>query len=355
MSWIAVSDGRHALRRPADSGVASPALLTTGTLVIETLLQAQAHRTQTVLEVERRDEWHRRLSVTLGDDGRLAVLHAQGRHESLAELWLASHDHDATLRINYSWDAPARIGWLAVENLTTGRVERRVFNDPLPLPVAEAEAAVEAGPHRSADAAVALIAVSDHVEPVGLPPGMCQTTPVATADGLRPAGSLSPGDLVETAEGGLQPVRHVLSREVPAAGRFAPVALRAPYFGLEQTIRLAPDHRMMITGADAEYLFGTDAVLVEARHLAHLAGLRRSQAKPTARYTQIVLDRHDCLLLGGAWGESLYLGDLRDTPDLLQASSLRRVPPAELPRHGQTAGALLKPYEAMVLVSAMYA
>ena len=64
----------------------------------------------------------------------------------------------------------------------------------------------------------------------------------------------------------------------------------------------------MIDGADAEYLFGTDAVLVEARHLAGMALPSMKSEAGTVSYTQLILDNHECVRASGIWVENMYLG-----------------------------------------------
>jgi hypothetical protein len=78
-------------------------------------------------------------------------------------------------------------------------------------------------------------------------------------------------------------------------------------------------------------------------------------ATPSSTIIQLVLDRHACLSIAGAWGESQFLGDLRDRPGALAGTALAHVSPAQLPRHEQAANPMLQPYEAVVLVSAIRA
>ncbi len=90
-------------------------------------------------------------------------------------------------------------------------------------------------------------------------------TPVQTPYGLVAAGHLQPGDLVDTVDRGtlmLQAVRHM---ECPSRGSFAPVLLRAPYFGNSVDLLVAADQRVAIVGTEVEYLFGEEAVLMPAK------------------------------------------------------------------------------------------
>ncbi|MFC3118947.1 Hint domain-containing protein [Jhaorihella thermophila] len=93
-------------------------------------------------------------------------------------------------------------------------------------------------------------------------------TPIATPEGFRAAGALRRGDTVVTAGGEIAPVLHRLDRTVPAMGRFRPIRLRAPYFGLMRDIVIAPSQRLVVRGSEVEYLFNHEAAMIEAGHLA---------------------------------------------------------------------------------------
>jgi hypothetical protein len=353
MSWIGISDGRRAVAAPLFNTGAS-GLLPIGSLVIETLFTARGGQPQIVLRMERTEDWYRKLVVRLRADGEVMVEHWQGTTITFARLHMTPAAQDATLRLTYSWHAPDRHGVLTVENLETGVLDQAWFEDPQPMPLDDIAALID-GACTEIDPTVAVLACSDEIESPGLSSGFEAGTLIGTSTGPRPIETLRPGDLVHTIERGLQPVRHVVCREVPALGSFAPVHLRAPYFGLQRDVCLSPDHRVLIAGADAEYLFGADAVLVEARHLATTVAGPRQLRGGTIRYVQVVMDAHDCLSVCGTWAESLYLRDTADYPARLAVSALTGVSVRDLPRHGQIAGPLLKNYEAMVLVSAMCA
>jgi hypothetical protein len=355
MSWIALGDGRRCIQAPNETEQHDLQLITTGSIVIETLFTAEQNVPQVVLDMRRNAEWRRQFRVTMRASGEVLVTHCQNQESTHARLQARQPDSDSAMRLTYAWNAPGRRGVLTVENLDSGWMDQVVFDDPQPWPADDVAALVAGAADCVNDPSVNLIAVSDEIEPVGLAPGFVAGTRVATAAGHRRVEDLTPGDLVETAQHGLQPVRHVVRREVPALGRFTPIRLRAPFFGLDRDLNVAPEHRILIAGADAEYLFGADSVLVEARHLAHIAAAPRRNMANTVEYVQVVLDRHDCLSVAGAWGESLYLGDLADHPTRLATSVLAHVPAQSLPRHTEIASPLLKTYEAVVLVSAMCA
>lgn len=193
----------------------------------------------------------------------------QGTSHRAAQLTLPVPAREARLRVTYAWDAPARHGGvISVEDLDQETLHQVELPNPLPLPMDDLDALVRGGRGGvQRDAGLRWIALSDRVEPVGLPLGVAAGTPVETPDGLRPVEHLRMGDLVSTPPEGPRPIRWMTRREVPALGAFRPIHLRAPYHGLSSDILVAPDHRLLVSGGETEYLFGEDAVLVEARHL----------------------------------------------------------------------------------------
>ena len=140
-------------------------------------------------------------------------------------------------------------------------------------------------------------------------PGV-QTAPRALRHGAL-AAETALLSLVLTPDGDAVPVLHRLSRRVPACGSFAPVRLRAPYFGLRQDITVAPSQRLVLSGSDVEYMFSQEAVLVEARHLVGGFAALAASAGPTITYTQLLLPEHEALDAAGCVAETLFVGRLR--------------------------------------------
>jgi len=102
------------------------------------------------------------------------------------------------------------------------------------------------------------------------------------------AGSLQPGDRVMTRDQGAVPLVSVTRLTVPGRGMLAPIRLRAPYYGRRADILVSPDQTVWIGGAEAEYLFGEEEVLVRARHLAD--GAMAVAEKVRAAAVGVVLD-----------------------------------------------------------------
>jgi hypothetical protein len=348
MSWRTISERPGA--RLQGGAPAPDTLATTGTLLVEARVPAFPDTPQVLLDYRHTDGWVRTLSLVLHPDGRLVLSGSQGSAETSATARFPVSDCARTLRVLYTWDAPRRRGFLALE-LPGQEIWTRVpVAAPHAMPVADLEriAADEA-----ASPAATLVAWADTVEPFGPMPGLGAGTPIHTAAGWKPIEEIQPGDLVQTSDRGFQPIRQVLRRETPAAGHFKPLMLTAPSFGLLGDVLVSPEQRMLIEGADAEYLFGVDAVLVETRHLAPLAGIWMDRHLKTVTYHQVIFEHHSCMSIAGAWGESQFLPAVPDGPRRLRGTALEGHGPSTLPAHTEAANPMLQPFEAVVLVSAI--
>lgn len=353
MTWCAVSTGRRVLRTPPANRYST--LLPRGTLVVEAPFpEADAQPgVQTLVDVSRDILWPNRLRLRVDRRGILLFEHLQGDTSTHAAVRFPVPEVGSALRYSLSWNAPQRIGLITVEDLGTGTATQRVFDAPRPW--CYGDAAALAGGAGYVDANVIALAVSDRVEPTGLFGGFAQGTLIDTPDGPRPIETLKQGDHVQTSEHGVQPIRGIASYFAPSVGHFAPVHLTAPFFGLERDLTVAADHRLLVSGADAEYLFGAEEVLIEAHYLRRIAAPLPKVRPALARYLHVLLDAHVCISVGGGWAESLFVGDLAGQPARHATSILADTPARLLPRHGRIASPQLRGYEANVLVSALCA
>ncbi|MDU8927233.1 Hint domain-containing protein [Alisedimentitalea sp. MJ-SS2] len=132
-------------------------------------------------------------------------------------------------------------------------------------------------------------------------------TRVATANGLRDVQDLEPVDLVMTRDHGLQPVRWVGSRTVPAKGKLAPIRFQAGSVGNERDLLVSPQHRMLIRSAEANLLFGETEVLATAKHLVN-GGSVAKMVGGDVTYVHILFDQHEIIYAEGAPSESFFPG-----------------------------------------------
>jgi len=329
-------------------------LLVQGSLVVEFEMSADGQVPARLVHYENTQGWNRRFTIYLNADHSIAVEIQQGPARVYARLSNWTKFPVGPTRLTYSWDAPARSGLLTLEALESGSIRQAIVDAPLPLPRSDLEIIARAGT-QVADRRLTFIAVSDSVVPVGPAPSIAGDTLVETSHGPRRIDRVQLGDEVLTAQHGLQPVRWIVKQELPAFGQYQPVRLRAPYLGLTRDITVSQHHHFRIGGTDAEYLFGTESVLVEARHLLnHPAATLMRQGK-TQTYYQLLLDHHDCVCLCGAWGESLFIGDLGTSPDLQQTTHLAGLSPSATPRHRKLEIPMLKSFESNTLLDAISA
>lgn len=368
MSWLGLTDlnvaafNQGGIAAEASAGASAggvwpdDGILPIGTLMIEAIYAAQPRMPQRILRYEHTEGWLRRLTLVLSAEGVLALEIRQGEAVFAARMSIQVPPRETRLRITYSWDAPGRRAILTVENLDQELLHQAEFSAPLPMPIADVAGIIANGPATRIGPETRFVALSDQIEPVGLTSGIAKGTPVETPTGPKFVERLRLGDLVITSDGAMMPVRWVIKREVPALGRFRPVRLRAPYFGLTRDILCAPDHRVMVTGCEAEYLFGEGSVLVEALHLVDEKSVRREKPRAaTLWYYHVLLDGHECLNYAGLWGESLFVGAIGRSPEMIATTALAEMPGSAIPRHTRFARPILSGYEARSLALSLSA
>ena len=358
MTWLALATPHQGtvLRRGAlaDGAAEQERFLLAGSVVLEFSRARRATAPLRLLDLAGQEDWPTRLSIEQAPAGGVSVALRQGRTTSRVSVsgWGDCAGRD--LRLTFSWDAPSRRGVLSLEQLDGGELHQVDFATPQPLPMTIAEQ-IARPRHVAGRGAIAaevnFLGVSDRIEPVGLIAGLAQNTPIDTPGGPVPIERLQPGDQVITEDSGPQPVRWIGMREVPALGRFLPVRLRAPYFGLRRDLVVAPEQRVQIDTVEVEYLFGERRVLVEARHLVNGVSALPERHHRTLKLYHVLLDRHEVLTAAGGRVESLYIGSIADDPALLGSTILAGMPCPEAPRHSGLACHLLRPFEAMTLRS----
>lgn len=293
------------------------------------------------------------ISVHLGADGAVIYGRRLGNRHRQVTLTTGDLRLEGTIRLTISWDLPARRGLLSLEVVSDGTLLQKEFADPLPWELEDVMRLKAPAGDVAFGPALCSLGLSDRLEPVGVAPGLAPGTPVLTPSGFRPIETLRPGDMVETCDGGASPVIWSGCREVLARGRFRPIRMHAPYLGLASDVVVAPEQRLVIRGAEVEYLFSEEAALVEAHTLLHSNFAAIEPAGATIRYHQILLEEHTILNIAGAQMESLFIGDLRENPGVLRTTILGGFPAKRLPIHAKLAYPALRNYEALTLRAAL--
>lgn len=139
-------------------------------------------------------------------------------------------------------------------------------------------------------------------------------TRVRTAHGLSLIEDLREGDLVQTKDNGVQPIRWVGSRRMTGARLFAmprlrPVRIQAGAMHEDMPdhdLIVSPEHRMLIKGAVAQELFNTPEVLVAAKDMINGTSITVDLKMREVTYVHLLLDHHQVLWANGMETESFH-------------------------------------------------
>lgn len=139
-------------------------------------------------------------------------------------------------------------------------------------------------------------------------------TLIRTENGLNRIEDLCEGDLVQTKDNGMQPVRWIGKRRMSGARLFAmphlrPVRFHANSLGLarpDRDLLVSPSHRMLIKGDVAQSLFNTNEVLVTARDLINGSSVTVDAHAREVTYIHVLLDSHQIMWANGVETESFH-------------------------------------------------
>jgi hypothetical protein len=138
-----------------------------------------------------------------------------------------------------------------------------------------------------------------NAKPVAYASGLTPGTLIETMRGPRAIEKLKLGDLIENIDGDLQPLRSLSRQKMRGTGGSAPIRISPGGIGNTETLLVAPMHRVLLTGWQAELYFGQDEVLIEARSLVNGTTVARQEV------VQIeYLDAHQIILAQEALVES---------------------------------------------------
>lgn len=130
-------------------------------------------------------------------------------------------------------------------------------------------------------------------------------TRIATPDGEIAVEEIEVGQPVWTLGAGIQNVRWVSSTVVPGQGAYAPVVFDTGVIGNSAPLVVSQQHRIWVENAMAELLFGKPEVLIAAKHLVGVPGVRL-QPQSQLRYTHFMFDAHQIVRTNGALSESFF-------------------------------------------------
>lgn len=136
---------------------------------------------------------------------------------------------------------------------------------------------------------------------------------ITTVRGPRRIETLRPGDLVITADNGLQPIRWI-GRKKLSPLRLAlnvsarPILVPKGTLGAWRDTLFSPQHRLFLAGKELHLLHSEAEMLIAAKHLLSVAGIRSVVPDMGVQYFHLAFDRHELIFADGVLSESLYLG-----------------------------------------------
>ena len=136
-------------------------------------------------------------------------------------------------------------------------------------------------------------------------------TLIATPNGDRAVETLAPGDLVITRDHGPQQVRWTAARTLrypPSPERQKPIQIKRHSFGPNlpcADLVLSPQHAVMLSTAQHADRSGGE-VLVKAKHLTAVPGVRQMKGCRDVTYVTLLFDRHEIITANGLAVESFY-------------------------------------------------
>lgn len=131
----------------------------------------------------------------------------------------------------------------------------------------------------------------------------CTGTVIETANGPVVVESLKAGDLIQTADDGLQPLSWVGSRTVQGAGAFAPVRLQQGYLGLARDLWVSQQHRILFEGLQTQLMFASDGAFIAAKHLCDGQNAKIVEL-PEVTYFHLMFAQHQVVFANGIASES---------------------------------------------------
>lgn len=348
MGWLAYSAGVDQGR--AHASVTQELLVENGALVIEGTLPSD-RRAVTILEVAslHPDPCLLRIQSIPGEGFSILISNgAKVCHALISHTLQARTD---SFRLTLNWDAQSGKGLLAIEHPGDDALFTRELDGCIALPGTLILGALSIGQSTGFEHNLSYVGFHQGPLSIGPSPTLDYHTPVLTPQGYRKIGTMKPGDTVISARGDIVPVLGVFKKTTPAFGSYAPVRLRAPYFGLQSDLVMAGTQRLIVGGSDVEYTFGCDEVLIPAQHLINGTAAIAQPASGTVTYYQLLLPESEAFIASELSLESLFIGRLRRRKDIFAHTTLAMLPRNLLPEHAATVSQILRPYEAITLAA----
>ncbi len=134
-------------------------------------------------------------------------------------------------------------------------------------------------------------------------------TRIATPSGDVAVEDLRPGMLVTTLDHGSKPVRWINRTLHLKPGRNAPITLEPGSLGPNTpacTLRVSPQHRILLRSAIVERMCGTTQVLAAAKHLLPVPGVTQTLGFLPVQYHHFACANHEVIFANGTPVETFF-------------------------------------------------
>ncbi len=351
MRWIGLKDHRN--RRFCASGIDAAfggetnpdVALAQGSILVEFQTDPQVG-VQTVFEYGASFPWSTGFIINWHGAGILTIEHWVGRQRHVEEIQTGLTAANENLLLTYIWDGPAREAVIAIDGPLRPNPIVRHLKNPMPLCYRDLQRMIDDDCHARIGEKTAFIGLARGHCPIGPLPSLAGNTPIPTSGGMRSVSSLRQGQHVVTKSGQLAQVRWAGSITMPARGRFAPMTVRAPYFGLTTDITVASSQKLRLKGAAIDYMFDTDSVSALAGDLFGGHAVQVARSRSTQTYYHFLLDTIEPTEIAGLTMSGINANACFDRPELLRHSVFADLPRELLPRMTAHQVRTLMPFEA---------
>lgn len=194
-------------------------------------------------------------------------------------------------------------------------------------------------------------------------PCFVEGTVISSIDGEIPIENLNVGDAVFNTSGEYQTIRWIGKRQLTLgfcnANQLQPICIKQGAFGNDlpnQDLYVSPNHRMVVSNAYCELLFGESETLVPAKFLLDMKGVTQDTDLSSVTYYHLLFDSHQTIYSNGCPSESLHPGDVAlDAMGEIAREEVFKIFPKlkthKADTYGPTAARVLKRYEAEILNS----
>ncbi|MEM1150793.1 MAG: Hint domain-containing protein [Pseudomonadota bacterium] len=249
-------------------------------------------------------------TLTGGDDADLFVLSASGGSDTITDFSLGEDLLDSSALTDVGNALTNQDGLVTANEVIVsgGGGSPQVLTFPSGETVTVSDGTVDTSTPATQFASLVTM---------GIPPCFTPGTLIRTSQDDVPVEELNVGDLILTADHGLQPLRWIGRRDLvfdesnPRGDKDKPILICAGSLGHCLPLRdlvVSPQHRMVLAGPTVQAAHGVPEVLALAKGLTGKRGVRKMNGKKKITYYALLFDRHEVIYAEGAQTESFRPG-----------------------------------------------